>query len=110
MKHEKLRKKALRKKGVEKEFAALSPEFALVRRMLSARKKAGMTQADVAKRMGTKALSIARLERSPITGNHSPSIDTLRKYAEAVNCRLDIRLSAAKQVVPLLPPLLLCLC
>lgn len=96
MNHEELRAKALNRASVQKEYVALGPEYLLVRRMLSARKKAGMTQADVAKRMGTKTPSIARLERSLITGNHSPSVITLRKYAEAVNCRLDIRLSAAK--------------
>jgi transcriptional regulator with XRE-family HTH domain len=96
MNHDELRIKALSKKKVEKEFNRLEPEYALVRRMLTARKKAGMTQADVAKRMGTKTPSIARLERSLITGNHSPSVFTLRKYAEAVNCRLDIKLAAGK--------------
>ena len=96
MKHEELRAKALIKKSVKKEFDRLEPEYTLVRRMLFARKKAGMTQADVAKRMGTKTPAIARLERSLITGNHSPSIITLRKYAEAVNCRLDIKLASGK--------------
>ncbi|MBN1759628.1 MAG: helix-turn-helix transcriptional regulator [Chitinispirillaceae bacterium] len=97
MRHEELRKKALNKKSVKKEFDRLEPEYALVSRMLAARKKAGMTQADVAKRMGTKTPSIARLERSLITGNHSPSVYTLRKYAEAVNCRLDIKLASGKR-------------
>jgi transcriptional regulator with XRE-family HTH domain len=64
--------------------------------MLAARKKAGLTQADVAERMGTKTPAIARLERSLITGDHSPSIFTLRKYAEAVNCHLDIKLASGK--------------
>ena len=95
MNHDKLREKALSKKNVKKEFDALSPEYSLVRRMLSARKKAGLTQADVARRMGIKTPSVARLERALVTGNHSPSINTIKKYAKAVNCRLDIRLSAA---------------
>jgi transcriptional regulator with XRE-family HTH domain len=96
MKHEELRQKALSKKNVKKEFDLLEPEYALVRRMLAARKKAGLTQADVAERMGTKTPAITRLERSLITGDHSPSIFTLRKYAEAVNCHLDIKLASGK--------------
>lgn len=96
MKHEELRQKALSHTNVKKEFDLLEPEYALVRRMLAARKKAGLTQADVAERMGTKTPAIARLERSLITGNHSPSIFTLRKYAEAVNCHLDIKLTSGK--------------
>jgi predicted transcriptional regulator len=96
MNHDELRKIALLKKTVATEFRRLEPEYALVRRMLAARQKAGMTQSDVAKRMGTKTPAIARLERSLITGNHSPSISTLRKYAVAVNCYLDIKLTACK--------------
>ena len=96
MKHEELRKKALRKKGVKKAFKEMEPEYSLVRRMLAARKKAGMTQADVARKMGTKTPAVARLERALITGTHSPSLLTLRKYAEAVNCQLDISLSSSK--------------
>jgi len=96
MKHEDLRNKALSKKDVQNAFIELKPEYGLVRRMLLARKRAGMTQADVARCMGTKAPAIARLERSIITGNHSPSIVTLRKYAAAVHCNLEIRLAALK--------------
>jgi len=96
VKHEELRKMALNRKSVKKEFDRLEPEYALVSRMLAAREKAGMTQADVAKRMGTKTPAIARLERSLITGDHSPSVFTLRKYAEAVNCRLEIKLASGK--------------
>jgi len=80
----------------KEEFDRLEPEYTLVSRMLAARKKAGMTQADVAKRMGTKTPAVARLERSLITGNHSPSIFKLGKYAEAVNCRLDSKLASGK--------------
>lgn len=74
------------------EYDALEPEFALIKEMLQARKRAGLTQADVAKRMGTKAPAIARLE-SPISrSQHSPGIGTLRKYAHAVGCELVIHL------------------
>ncbi len=96
MKHEDLRRIALSKKGVKEEYDALEPEYSLLRRMLAARKRAGLSQADVAVRMGTKAPAVARLERSLTTGQHSPSIQTLRKYARAVDCRLDIKLVHSK--------------
>ncbi|MBD3421837.1 MAG: helix-turn-helix domain-containing protein [Chitinivibrionales bacterium] len=96
MTHEELRKKALKKKGMQAAFDELETEFSLLRRMLFARKRAGLSQAEVANRMGTKAPAIARLERSLGSGIHSPSVQTLRKYAKAVNCRLDIKLVAAK--------------
>jgi DNA-binding XRE family transcriptional regulator len=74
------------------EFYSLEEEYQLLREMLHARKRAGLTQEDVANRMGTKAPSIARLEASGSQDRHSPSVSTLRKYAHAVGCKLEIHL------------------
>ncbi len=57
-----------------------------------ARKAAGLTQAEVAERMGTKTSAVARLEAGGGNKKHSPSIATLQKYAQAVGCQLEIRL------------------
>lgn len=57
---------------------------ALVDLLLGARQEARLTQAQVAERMGTRAPAVARLERALATGKHSPSLATLRKYADAV--------------------------
>lgn len=65
-------------------------EFALLDVMLAARHAAGLSQADVAERMGTQAPAVTRLERALATGRHSPSIDTLRKYAAACGKKLMI--------------------
>lgn len=91
MKHAALKKTALKKAGVRAEYAALEPEFALLRQLLSARNKAGLSQADVAERMGTHAPAITRLESALSTGKHSPSINTLKRYAHAVGCELQIK-------------------
>lgn len=91
MKHTELKKQALRRAGVRAEYEALGPEFELLRQMLSARTKAGLSQADVATRMGTQAPAITRLESALGSGKHSPSIDTLKRYAEAVGCELQVR-------------------
>jgi DNA-binding XRE family transcriptional regulator len=96
MNHNELREKALKKPRVAKAYKNLEPEFTLLKRMLSARTSAGLSQNDVAKRMGTKSPAIARLERSLGTGEHSPSVLTLTKYAKAVNCRLEINLVVCK--------------
>jgi transcriptional regulator with XRE-family HTH domain len=64
----------------------------LLRELLKARQKAGLSQADIAELMGTKAPAITRLESSLTTGKHSPSIATLKKYAEALGCHLQIKL------------------
>ena len=91
MKHHELSVKALKNKSVRDEYNALKPEFELLREMLKARTDAGLSQAEVAERMGTKAPSITRLESSLVSGKHSPSIATLKKYADAVGCHLEIK-------------------
>jgi transcriptional regulator with XRE-family HTH domain len=91
MKHGALKKAALKKPKVKSEYEALGPEFELLRQILRARSKAGLSQADVAERMGTHAPAITRLESALSTGKHSPSIDTLKRYAQAVGCELQIK-------------------
>ena len=91
MKHTDLKKIAMDRPGVKAEYEALNSEFELLRQMLTARTKAGMSQADVAERMGTQAPAITRLESALGNGKHSPSFNTLKRYAEAVGCELQIR-------------------
>ena len=91
MSHEELKARALQREGVRTEYEALAPEFELLDSILAARQAANLTQAEVAERMGTKASAIARLESSLGSGKHSPSIATLRRYAEATGRRLEIR-------------------
>jgi transcriptional regulator with XRE-family HTH domain len=96
MTHGELKKTALRKPEVQAEYEALGAEFELLRQMLKARQEAGLTQAQVAERMGTKAPSVTRLESSLSSGKHSPSLATLRRYAEAVGFHLEIHLVRAQ--------------
>ncbi|MBN3830494.1 MULTISPECIES: helix-turn-helix transcriptional regulator [Burkholderia] len=89
--YKELRERALTDPEVRAEYERLNrEEFALLDAMLAARREAGLSQADVAERMGTKAPAITRLERALATGQHSPSIDTLRKYAAACGKKLVI--------------------
>jgi transcriptional regulator with XRE-family HTH domain len=94
MEHSELKKKALRRKNVTIAYEALEPEFSILHELLSARQKAGLSQAEIADRMGTKAPAITRLESSLSSGKHSPSIATLKKYANALDCHLQIKLIA----------------
>ncbi|HDM77453.1 MAG TPA: XRE family transcriptional regulator [Deltaproteobacteria bacterium] len=91
MKHTELKEVALKRKGVNVEYQSLEPEFTLLRAMLSARQKSGLTQAQIAERMGTKSPAITRLESSLTSGKHSPSLATIKKYAEAVGYHLEIK-------------------
>lgn len=91
--HEQVVKKLMRRPGVRAEVRRIEKdEAALLDAMLKAREAAGLTQADVARRMGTQAPAVARLERALATGKHSPSIDTLRKYVRACGKQLILRL------------------
>lgn len=96
MTHKAMVKKMLRQPAVKAEYDAQAEEFALLDELLRARQKAGMTQAEVAARMGTKTPAVARLEAGGGSKRHSPSVATLRKYANAVGCRLEIRLRPRK--------------
>ena len=89
--HDQLVKKLLRRPGVRAEVDRLErEESALLDALLKARQDAGLTQAQVAERMGTQAPAVARLERALATGKHSPSVATLRKYVKACGRRLDL--------------------
>jgi transcriptional regulator with XRE-family HTH domain len=92
MTHKALVKKMLKQPEVKAEYDAQADGFALLDELLRARRKAGLTQAEVAARMGTKTPAVARLEAGGGSRRHSPSVATLRKYAQAVGCRLEIRL------------------
>lgn len=94
MTHDELKAAALCREEVKTEYEALAPEFELLRTLLRARQEEGLTQAQVAERMGTRASAVARLESALANGKHSPSVATLRKYARAVNRQLEIRLIA----------------
>ena len=94
MNHSELKEKALKNKNVKAVYDSLEPEFSLLRELLKARKNAGVSQAEVARLMGTKAPAVTRLESSLTNGKHSPSISTLKKYANALGCHLEIKLVA----------------
>ena len=92
MTHKAFVAKLLKQPEVKAEYDAQAEEFALLDELLKARRQAGLTQAEVAQRMGTKTPAVARLEGGGGNRRHSPSVATLRKYASAVGCRLEIRL------------------
>lgn len=74
-------------------YDALDEEYAALDALLTARKEAGLTQAEVAGRMGTTASAVSRLESSLSSERHSPSFSTLRKYAAACGKKLVISLA-----------------
>lgn len=73
-------------------YDALDDEFAALGALLKARKEAGLTQADVAARMGVSQPVLARIESSLGSRKHSPSLSTLRRYADACGKKLVIQM------------------
>ncbi len=90
--HEQFIEEALKRKGFKEAYEGLADEHTLVRELLAARTRAGLTQEEVAESMGTTKSAVSRLEA---VGKHSPSVMTLKKYAKAVGCDIEIRLVPA---------------
>jgi predicted transcriptional regulator len=91
--HKQMVTKMLKKPSVKAKVEELNrTEFSILDEILAARKAAGLTQAQVAKKMGTQTPAVARLESSLATGKHSPSLNTLKKYAEAVGKKVQVHL------------------
>ncbi len=83
------RKQLLKDKTVKKEYNKIEPEFRLIALLIEKRTKKGMTQATLAKKIGTKQSAVARLE----SGNYNPSLTFLKKVAKALDTDLVISLS-----------------
>lgn len=88
-KWEDLEKELLADPKVKKEYDRLAPRYAVISQVISARIIAGMTQSEVAKKVGTKQSAIARLE----SGNVNPSLEFLQKIAQGMGYKLTVHLS-----------------
>ena len=84
---------ARKREGFDEEYEALALEYELARQMLRARTRAGLTQDAVAVRMGTTKSAVSRLEAA---GKHTPSLASLKRYAHAVGCELQVKFVRSK--------------
>ena len=73
------------------EYDAVANEFEMARELIAARSRAGLTQGEVAERMGTTQSVVARLE----SGRQAPSMRTVQRYAQAVGARAVMHLESA---------------
>lgn len=89
------REEALSDKPCNTEYEALRPEFELLEQLIKARKKAKLSQAELAQRLNIQQPSIARLEKG---GYSSTSIATLSRVADALGYSIKISLRAKKRV------------
>ena len=83
------KKRALKNPKVKAEYDRLQPEFVLINALIEARKKNGITQTQLARKIGTKQSVISRLE----IGRANPTLGFLKKLAHALNSTLEIKLA-----------------
>jgi len=81
------KKEVLKDSELKAEYDRLQPEYAVIQAILDARVKRGVTQKELAQKIGTKQSVISRLE----SGRANPSVAFLKKLAQALNSHLEIR-------------------
>jgi ribosome-binding protein aMBF1 (putative translation factor) len=83
-----LRDEFLQDKEVKAEYEALRPQYELIKQVITARTKQGITQEELAQRAGTKQSNISRFEG----GNYNPSLEFMQKLAHGLGKELQITL------------------
>lgn len=89
-KYSDFKKQVLKDKELKEAYDTLAPEFAIIEAIIQERLENGLTQAELAKKIGTKQSAISRFE----SGTYNPSIAFLKKLAKALNLNLVISLSS----------------
>lgn len=84
-----LEKELLADPAVKKEYDRLTPRYTLISELIAARLKKGMTQMEVAEKLGTRQSAIARLE----SGDINPSFEFLQRIAQVMGYKLSVHLS-----------------
>jgi len=80
------KKELLKDTEFAKEYKRLEPQYAVISQMIAIRARKGLTQKELAKRIGTKQSAVARLE----SGNYNPTLEFLQKTAKALGTKLVI--------------------
>ncbi len=88
-----IKRELLKDAKTRAEYDALADEYAIARELIAARTRAGLSQTEVAERMGTTQSVVARLE----SGKRPPSMRTVQRFAQAVGgrVRFSIEVTAA---------------
>jgi DNA-binding XRE family transcriptional regulator len=72
----------------QKEYEKLRPRYEVISKLIELRKEQNITQAELAKRVGTQKSNISRLE----SGNYNPSLDFLIKVVHSLGKELEIQI------------------
>jgi DNA-binding XRE family transcriptional regulator len=92
---EQFRKKALKRPKVKAEYQALASDFEMKRQMIAMRRAAGLTQEQVAEKLGTKKSNISRLES--VSSEVSPRLSTLQDYARVLGYQIKVEFEPTRQ-------------
>ena len=82
-------RESMKDPAFKKEWDALKPKYDLIQAILDARIKDGVTQKELARRVGTTQSAIARFE----SGAVNPTLDFMAKISAAVGAKLEVRIS-----------------
>ena len=88
------KKKALSKSAVNQEYQSLAPAYALRKKLIALRHKAGFTQEQIADVLHTQKSNISRLENA--NSVNSPKLSTIEQYANAVGYNVEIKFTPKK--------------
>lgn len=89
----KIKKRWMREPGFKEGYDALDEEFSVASMLIEARTRARLSQAELAKRMGTSQSTIARLE----SGAAKPSLSTLERFAKATGTSVRVSLEPTEK-------------
>lgn len=85
---EEIKNDLLKDNEFKTEYEKLKPRYEAIEQIIKARKEQNITQAELAKRVGTQKSNISRLE----SGNYNPSLDFLTKVSKALGKKLSVQL------------------
>ena len=85
---EDVKKELLKDPSVYKEYKSLEPEYKIISQMIKIRIEQGLTQKELAEKIGTRQSNISRIE----SGKYNPSLEFLKKVAKGLNKELIVSL------------------
>ncbi|MDA8273033.1 MAG: helix-turn-helix transcriptional regulator [Deltaproteobacteria bacterium] len=83
-----IKKELLKDPAILNEYERLEPDYQIIREIIKARIKQGLSQKELAERIGTRQSNISRLE----SGDCNPSLEFLIKVAHGLDKELSILL------------------
>ena len=81
------KKDIFKKPGVGKAYVELQPELQIIRKLALTRSKKGLSQRELAKKIGVTQSALARFE----SGNANPTLSFLKKVTTGLGLKLTIK-------------------